>query len=140
MSVFVDTSALLALVDADQPAHDETARAWKELLDDGRTLFTSNYVIVETMALVQRRIGVEAVREVANLLLPVLQTWWVDEAAHAAAVASLLAAGRRRLSLVDCASFELMRRNGVTGALALDRDFDEQGFDVLPVRGASRSG
>lgn len=132
MSLFVDTSALLAIIDADQSRHDEVARVWHELLDGERTLFTSNYVMVETFALVQRRLGVGAVREFTDELVPILQPLWVDEGVHATAVASLLAAGRRRLSLVDCTSFELMRRNGLNEVLALDRDFVDQGFGVLP--------
>ncbi len=35
-------------------------------------------------------------------------------------------------SLVDCASFELMRRHGITEALCLDADFAHQGFRLLP--------
>ena len=73
MSVFVDTSALLAIIDADQSRHDEVARVWHELLDAERTLFTSNYVMVETFALVQRRLGVAAVREFTDVLVPILQ-------------------------------------------------------------------
>lgn len=132
MSLFVDTSALLAIIDADQERHSEVARVWYELLDRERVLFTSNYVLVETFALVQRRLGLDATRELASVVVPLLQPLWVEEAIHSAAVASLVAAGRRQLSLVDCASFELMRRNGLTEALALDRDFAEQGFNLLP--------
>ena len=49
-----------------------------------------------------------------------------------AAVASLFTAGRRKLSLADCTSFELMRRRGLAEALALDDDFACQGFRRLP--------
>ena len=55
-----------------------------------------------------------------------------DEELHAAAVASLFTAAQRRLSLVDCTSFELMRRLGLTDVLALDADFASQGFNLLP--------
>ena len=132
MSLFVDTSASLALVDAAQSAHDEVAHVWHELLDAGRPLYTSNYVMVETLALVQRRLGLAATREVADVLVPLLRPLWVDEGTHGAALSALVAAGRRQLSLVDCVSFELMRRHGFTDALALDRHFVEQGFNVLP--------
>ena len=56
----------------------------------------------------------------------------IDEELHAAAVASRFAAGRRKLSLVDCTSFEFVRRRGLTDALALDDDFARQGFRLLP--------
>ena len=132
MSVFVDTSALIAILDADQPQHEEVIDAWERSAVGMRSMFTSNYVLVESFALVQRRLGLEALRALADILLPMLRPLWVDEELHAAAVAALFTAGRRRLSLVDCASFELMRRHGLTRALALDDDFSEQGFQLVP--------
>ena len=131
MTLFVDTSALLAFLDADQPRHADTVEAWRRAIDDRDRLVTSNYVLVEVVALVQRRLGFGALRALAGDLLP-LETLWIDEDLHAAATAALFTAGRRRLSLVDCTSFELMRRHGVTHALALDADFAQQGFHLLP--------
>ena len=132
MSLFVDTSALLAFLDADQPRHGEVVGAWDRAVAQERPLVTSNYVLVESSALVQRRLGVEALRALADILAPMLRPFWIDEELHASAVATLLTANRRHLSLVDCTSFELMRRHGLTDALALDDDFARQGFRLLP--------
>jgi predicted nucleic acid-binding protein len=130
--VFVDTSAIIAFLDADQPAHEAVTREWRAAIDAGRPLYTSNYVLVETYALAQRRLGMEAVRSIANVIAPLLRPLWVDETLHGAAVAALLAANRRGLSLVDCTSFELMRRDGIGQALAVDDDFAQQGFGLVP--------
>lgn len=89
-------------------------------------------MLVETTALAQRRLGLEAVRALRDDLVPVLRVAWVDEDLHATALTALVAAGRRSVSLVDHVSFELMRRRGVRRALALDRHFAEQGFELLP--------
>ena len=132
MSLFVDTSALLAFLDSDQPRHADVIDIWNGAVAERRTLATSSYVLVESFALVQRRLGMEPLRALADILVPMLCPIWVDEALHATAVAALLAANRRRLSLVDCTSFELMRRHGLTDALALDDDFSRQGFRLLP--------
>ena len=132
MTLFVDTSALLAFLDADQPRHADTVEAWRQAIDDRDRLVTSNYVLVEVVALVQRRLGFDALRALAGDLLPLVETLWIDEDLHAAATAALFTAGRRRLSLVDCTSFELMRRHGITHALSLDTDFSRQGFRLLP--------
>ena len=132
MTLFVDTSALLAFLDADQPRHADTVEAWRRAIDDRDRLVTSNYVLVEVVALVQRRLGFDALRALASDLLPLVETLWIDQDLHAAATAALFTAGRRRLSLVDCTSFELMRRHGITHALALDADFARQGFGLLP--------
>lgn len=61
---------------------------------------------------------------------------WVDREMHAAAVSALLAAIRRRVSLVDWVSFEVMRRRGIETAFAFDRDFAVQGFGTIPSRNA----
>ena len=132
MSTFVDTSALLAFLDADQPRHAEVIDAWERVIGDRQRLFTSNYVLVEAFALVQRRLGLAALRGLADILVPMLLPLWIDEQTHTAATAALFAAGRRRLSLVDCTSFELMRRHGLRQALALDDDFARQGFRMIP--------
>ena len=132
MSIFVDTSALIAFLDANQPRHAEVIDTWDRAIADEKALFTSNYVLVESFALVQRRLGLEALRALADVLVPMLRVLWIDEELHAAAVASLFTAGRRKLSLVDCTSFELMRRHGLAEALALDDDFARQGFRRLP--------
>ena len=132
MTLFVDTSALLAYLDADQPRHTDVAEAWRRAMEDGDSLVTSNYVLVETFALVQRRLGLDAARALAGDLVPLLRPLWVDEELHAVATAALFTAGRRKLSLVDCTSFELMRRHGIAEALALDADFARQGFRLLP--------
>lgn len=53
-------------------------------------------------------------------------------AAGCPAAAALVAAGRRSLSLVDCVSFEVMRRLAISTAFAFDRDFARVGFQTIP--------
>lgn len=93
---------------------------------------TSSYVVVEATALVQRRLGVEATRDLLGAVVPALEVAWVTEELHLAGAAALLAAGRRDVSLVDHVSFELMRRRGIRSAIAVDRHFADAGFDLLP--------
>jgi len=132
MSVFVDTSAFFAVLDADDENHDAARQMWEDLLTQEVVLVCSNYVLVETLALVQRRLGIPAVRVFQEDIMPVLNVEWVDESLHQVGIASVLAAARRRLSLVDCASFEIMRRLGIKTAFAFDHHFDEQGFERVP--------
>lgn len=130
--VFVDTSALYAVLDADDARHGAAARSWTRLLDgiaDGRSVgLTHGSVIVEASALVQRRLGMRAVRALLDRLVPPLTIHWIDAELHARAVSALLAADRRDVSLVDWTSFELMRARGVSAAFAYDDDFAAQGF------------
>lgn len=133
--VFVDTSALYAIHDRDDDRHGEAARQWNGLLDamagKSRSCFTHSAVIVEASALVQRRLGIAALRALHHQTLSVIDVVWVDADLHGRAVSALLAAARRDVSLVDWTSFELMRQRGVSDAFAFDDDFVEQGFRVI---------
>lgn len=128
----MDTSAFYAVLDADDEEHPAARQAWQHLIEKGHPLLTSNYVLVETLALLQSRLGMQAVREYDDAVSPLLRVLWVDEETHRQAVSAVLAAGRRRLSLVDCSSFVLMRRHGLDIAFAFDDHFPEQGFTTLP--------
>ncbi|HEX9676249.1 MAG TPA: PIN domain-containing protein [Anaerolineales bacterium] len=132
MSTFVDTSALLAILDADDDNHPSAKVEWERLIAQEETLLTTNYVLVESFALVQHRLGMEAVRTLHEDILPLINVEWMEAQSHYASVMALITAGRRELSLVDCASFEAMRRLGITTALAFDRHFREQGFAAIP--------
>jgi predicted nucleic acid-binding protein len=129
MIAFVDTSALYALLDRDDDNHQSARKTWTALLDSRAVLVTSNYALVETCALVQHRLGLAAIRALQDSIFPLLATEWVTKSQHDSAVASLLAAGRKKLSLVDCVSFGIMREAGIRKAFAFDRHFAEQGFE-----------
>lgn len=133
MSVFVDTSGFLAVLDRDEINHQRAASAWGEVLQSDEVLTTTNYVLIETCALLQHRLGLAAVRFFQEEIVPVLRITWVDATLHHASMSVVFAAGRKKLSLVDCVSFETMRMEGVTTAFTLDRHFREQGFTCLPV-------
>lgn len=131
MSVFVDTSAVLGLLDESDPRHDAVVAAWESLAGSGRFV-TSNYVVVESFAVAPRRLGMRAARTAHDAIFPLIEMVFLSPEEHEVATAAFLAAGRRRVSFVDCTSFELMRRRGIASALALDADFAEQGFELLP--------
>jgi predicted nucleic acid-binding protein len=132
MAVFVDTSALYALMDADDDFNRVAGAQWASLLNGGETLVSTNYVLVETLALVQRRLGMAAAARLQMDIVPVLDIHWVDESTHRSAIGALLIAGQRGLSLVDCVSFEIMRGRGIDRAFAFDADFASAGFNLLP--------
>jgi predicted nucleic acid-binding protein len=132
VTVLIDTSALYALVDRRDANHVAAVALWNRLLGEDVRLCTSSYVLVEILALAQRRLGLPAVQALADELLPVVTVAFVSPEDHAAALAGLLAANRRDLSFVDCASFQIMRRQEIRTAFAFDPHFAEQGFAVRP--------
>lgn len=131
MLCFMDTSALYAVLDRDDRNHGSARDAWTGLLSDDADLITSSYVLVETIALLQNRLGLDAVHVFREDVFPVMNVHWVDEHLHEAGLAAVMGARRRGLSLVDCVSFTLMRKRGIRHAFAFDSHFAEQGFEVV---------
>jgi uncharacterized protein len=134
MRIFIDTSAFFALLDRDDENHQKAKRVWTDLLnnENGNALVTSNYVLVETFALLQHRLGLDAVRGFQNDVLPLVNIEFVLPEIHRSGVSALLSASRRNLSLVDCVSFEMMRTLEIKTGFAFDPHFKEQGFNLLP--------
>lgn len=132
MTVFLDTSGLYAVFDRDDANHSRAKNAWVEWLREGAVLLTNNYVLLETAALLQHRIGVAAVRALHEEVTPLLQVDWISEEQHRAGVEAVLAAARKKLSLVDCLSFQTMRSRGVRTVFCFDQHFREQGFATKP--------
>ena len=132
MSIFVDTSAFFALLDTDADEHRQASEIWLDLVESADGIVSSSYVLLETVALIQRRLGMAAVAAFEADIVPMLSVAWLGANDHSVAMQALLTAGRRQLSLVDCTSFETMRRLGIDTAFTLDQHFAEQGFDCLP--------
>jgi predicted nucleic acid-binding protein len=132
MMIFIDTSALYALMDADDRDHERARDAWTQWLDQPMQFLTSNYVLLESTALIQHRLGIQAARLFEEEFVPVLSVHWVDADIHAIALKTMLAIGKRDLSLVNCTNIEIMRRLGHRTIFAFDRHYPDQGLTQLP--------
>ncbi len=129
--VFVDTSALVSLLDQGEANHVQAVATWTELLAAGDTLHTSNYVLLESSAVLQRKFGLASVRALREVFRPLLRVHWVTPEEHEKAEVALLTANRRQLSLVDCSSFVVMRHHGLQRCFAYDVHFEEQGHQMV---------
>ncbi len=70
MNVLVDTSAFLAVLNRNDLWAVRASRAWKGLVNAEVEMATASYVVVKTCAILQRRIGIEAVRVFVDQILP----------------------------------------------------------------------
>lgn len=130
--IYVDTSAFLALVHSDDPNYEQAMQTWKKLIEDEQRLVSNNYVLVESIALIQRRVGLRAVSILHNDILPFVEIDWLDEELHNAIVKAVLKTNRRQISLVDSSSFDTMRRYEIETVFAFDSHFSDQGFEIIP--------
>ncbi len=131
MSVFVDTSAFLALLDSYEHNHSLAQHIWLQLIERDTPLVCTSYVLSETAALIQNRLGMQQIQAFHENVFPFLRIIWVDEDLHNMGMTAVLTANRRQLSLVDCISFVAMRQSDLNTTFAFDNHFAEQGFTVL---------
>lgn len=136
MRIFADTSGLYAAVVRADDHHETAARILERLIHDRSRIETTSYVLIETMALLQTRMGPQAATRFEDDMRPVLAVRWVDEDLHRRAVQRLKLRMGRGVSLVDCASFVAMEEAGIVHAFTFDSHFADEGFTLLE---ASRS-
>lgn len=128
--IFVDTSALYALTDSRDANHAVAKARFAAILDSGRSLLTHNYVLLESVTLVQNRVGLDAAVRIAEAA-EAFEVEWVEGTTHDEAVRRLKTARRRHVSLVDQVSFLVMRARRVAAAFAFDRHFEDEGFELF---------
>jgi predicted nucleic acid-binding protein len=130
VTVFVDTSGILALLDRDDPAHAGVVEAFR--LGQAEPLATHAYVVVEALAVARRRYGPAVTADLIDRVIPALDVTPVDAELHVASVRAFRDTVESSVSLVDRTSFAFMRREGIERAIALDTDFRTAGFETLP--------
>jgi predicted nucleic acid-binding protein len=128
--ILVDTSALLALLDADDPRQDAVRATFAEHPDDD--LVTHGYIVAESLAVARRRLSVDGVITLLDDVLPAIAVLPVDSATHAIAQASYRASRPSGVSFVDHVSFAVMDREAIRTAIVLDADFVRPGLTILP--------
>jgi predicted nucleic acid-binding protein len=128
--MFLDTSGLLCLHHKPEPFHDQARTLYKQ----ARIRLTHSYVLAEFVALatIRRLPRLPALTYINDLLEnPDIETIWVDETLHRAAMTLLLARQDKTYSLCDAVSFVLMQRRNITEGLTTDHHFEQEGFRRL---------
>lgn len=129
--VFVDTSAVMALLNPDDQAHDRARAAFDRLHAQDAPLVTTSFVLVEVYALLARRMGLEAVRRFREDFAPLLEVLWIGHELCDAGLDLVLDRQARDLSLVDAVSFLVIRRHKLDRVFAFDRHFEREGFAAV---------
>ena len=130
--IFVDSSAFLAIVKVDDLNHLRAKQQWTDLLNSNEALYTNNYVMVESIAIIQKRSGLKVVGQLQKNFLSLVNIDWISEEYHSQALETVFERKLRKLSLVDCTAFQTMRRLGIEIAFTFDSHFGEEGFKTIP--------
>jgi len=115
--ILVDTSALFALIDADDRNHGRAVTFWRHA--DDLDLVSHGYVVSEAISLTRVRHGWSGVERLLDELLPRLRTAMVDAELHDEGLAAYRA-DRGGTSFVDRVTIAFARRHGIREAFAFD--------------------
>jgi predicted nucleic acid-binding protein len=128
--VFVDTGAIIALVDEKDEHHNKAKAYWSLLEQKLSMLYTTDYVLDETLTFLKRTCGLKAAKKAYELMFkpPGINLSKVGEEDIRIAVELFFARKDKRYSFTDCISFTVMRRLRIIYAFAFDWDFVAEGF------------
>lgn len=127
--IFLDTSAVYALTDESDKDYKEAKELFTFALSQEHQFALHNYILVEAGALIQRRVGLEQAKKFLKEAAK-FHIFWIDAQMHRFAEDYFHTHATRKLSFVDCASFVVMHKHGITRAFAFDDDFQKAGFQL----------
>jgi predicted nucleic acid-binding protein len=120
LTVFVDSSAWYAALDAADAGHASTAAVLREQTPQT----TTDHVLIETWLLVRRRLGFELAEAFlkealdGGVSIEIVTRTDIEKAVQIASRFS-----DQTFSIVDRTSFAVMERLGITQVVSLDDDF-----------------
>ena len=132
-SVLWDSSAILALLDADDADHARAVAVTRRIASEERPSFITNYIEAEAHALLLRKLGRTVAREwLLRGGLPVVRALPAEEQG---AKEILARHTDKDWSLCDAISFAVLDARQVATAFAFDRHFRQYGrIQVLGLR------
>jgi predicted nucleic acid-binding protein len=133
--IFADTAGWGHLIDSTQAYHSVAAKVYRRARQQGRKLITTNYIIMELVALltsplrIPRKTTIEFIQGLRTS--PHVEIVHIDRELDDRAWQLLAERPDKDWSLVDCASFTVMQERGISEAFTTDRHFEQAGFVCL---------
>lgn len=130
--IYIDTGAFLARYLKNDQYHEQAIYLWKKITDVRKPIFTSNFVLDETLTLLGRWAGnVFAVQKgksiYASNALSILRP---DRETELKALDLMGKYADHPISFTDCVSFVLMKRQKIYKVFSFDSHFEFAGFTL----------
>lgn len=134
MSLFVDSSAWIGLFGRADKYYHPASQAFSTLNTQPQHLFTSDYVIDETLTHILITYGRHNALRFGRWVLSAsfVDILRVDENVWQAAWEMFQNYDDKQWAFTDCTSFALMRQHNLHRAFAFDRHFEQAGFQLWP--------
>ena len=134
MKIFIDTWGWLTLRDRDEPRHGDVKDFYQQLRNENGMIYTSDYVLDETITLVFKRLPFKTAKEsLAKLDKAIeqgyLQVEWVTpERFEKAKILRLKYQDKPKISFTDLSSMVVMEELGLKDIIAGDEHFEHVGM------------
>ena len=129
--LLVDTTVWYALASPGDQFHGQARTAYDRVIDRNQEVWTTSYVLVETIALVHRRLGFDLLASWERSTRGGLRVYWVDGAVHNEAWGRFVANQGSGLSFVDWTTVVAAGRLGAH-VFTFDQGFAREGVPVVP--------
>jgi predicted nucleic acid-binding protein len=134
--IFVDTWAWYALADIADADHMRAKIVNEQLLDQGHTFVTTNFVVSETLTLIRYHLHHQAAVRFWKTLhtlidAELVQCVRVTESHEEAARKIFEQYADQKFSYTDCTSFSVMRDLGLQQVFTADHHFTTLGFALV---------
>jgi predicted nucleic acid-binding protein len=131
-SIFVDSSAWIALFSRRDQNHDNADRVFRKIVSSKQPVFTSNLVLAEIHRLLLYRAGLKAAIIALERIeaSPLVAIEFADAKNHKSAINWLKKFSDFAVSYTDAISFSMMEAAGCRVALSYDRHFQAAGFEM----------
>lgn len=126
--VFVDTSAIAALLNSKDFNHEQAKNVLENLKSQNASLLITNYIRVETHALLLHKAGYELAVKFLDSRSFFIE--WADREDENMAIKIIKQYNDKSFSLTDSISFAVIQRLGITDVFAYDRHFEQFGFNL----------
>ena len=134
MKIFIDTWGWLTLRDRDESRHGDVKEFYQQLRDDNEIIYTSDYVLDETITLVFKRLPFKTAKEsLAKLDKAIeqgyLQVEWVTpERFEKAKILRFKYQDKPKISFTDLSSMVVMEELGLKDIITGDEHFEHVGM------------
>jgi len=131
--LFVDTSGFYAIWFPKDDFHKKAIAISNKLKKTKVSVFTSNYIIDESLTLLSSKVSRELAIEFGKSIFEggEMEILSVDLEVEKKAWEIFAGSSDRRLSFTDCTSFVIMKENGMKFAFSFDKHFEEFGFRLV---------
>ncbi len=131
---FVDTSGWCAIYNRADVNHIQARTCWEKISQKVGLVYTTDYVLDETITLLRARVGHKPAVEFGQVILAskVVKTVPITQELWQKAWEMFIRYDDKDFSFTECTSFVVMKEMQLTTALAFDHHFTQMGFLTLP--------